>query len=313
LDAIAEFLRPRLGEILTTNPESCHDRNRAEIENDPILFPTSSQRESGNNACARHDFTSALDVFVAMLCNDPQDPVVQLDTSRSQLALGDLNNALEGFKRVISLIRRRVRHGASVKSPADGQESAVDGATGIAFTSQQLSHAAYAGMGAAFGAMGKPSRAITCYVLALKQLRPRAGTVPPVSVYHPLGLDQLPSPPHHAQTSVSQVSSPPFGRDESSRSIGVHRTVDAELELHNMLQTHNAAVERSVGDGTTAAREVSSLHTPSTTSEIEEALSLHSIKSLHDPFGFSCTMCGECCRTSDNIMLTPLDIFDMTR
>ena len=28
---------------------------------------------------------------------------------------------------------------------------------------------------------------------------------------------------------------------------------------------------------------------------------------------FSCTMCGECCRSADHLLLSPLDIFEMTR
>ena len=32
-----------------------------------------------------------------------------------------------------------------------------------------------------------------------------------------------------------------------------------------------------------------------------------------DLFQFACTMCGECCRSADNLLLSPHDIYEMTR
>ena len=39
----------------------------------------------------------------------------------------------------------------------------------------------------------------------------------------------------------------------------------------------------------------------------------YSSKKMDEEFQFSCTMCGECCRSADNILVTPLDLFRMTR
>ncbi len=39
----------------------------------------------------------------------------------------------------------------------------------------------------------------------------------------------------------------------------------------------------------------------------------YSSKQMDEEFQFSCTMCGECCRSADNILITPLDLFRMTR
>jgi len=47
--------------------------------------------------------------------------------------------------------------------------------------------------------------------------------------------------------------------------------------------------------------------------DIEDMLSKHSVLAPQDNFKFQCTMCGECCRTSDYIFLSPYDIFHMTR
>ena len=47
--------------------------------------------------------------------------------------------------------------------------------------------------------------------------------------------------------------------------------------------------------------------------DIESLLANHSVLSTSSKFKFSCTGCGECCRTSDNILLTPYDIFNMSR
>ena len=47
--------------------------------------------------------------------------------------------------------------------------------------------------------------------------------------------------------------------------------------------------------------------------EIEDLLSQHTLHQLNDPLKFKCTQCGECCRSSDHIMLSPLDLFHMSR
>ena len=47
--------------------------------------------------------------------------------------------------------------------------------------------------------------------------------------------------------------------------------------------------------------------------DIEDIVSTYEIAGIDESIGFSCTMCGECCRTSDHIFLTPLDMFVMSR
>lgn len=47
--------------------------------------------------------------------------------------------------------------------------------------------------------------------------------------------------------------------------------------------------------------------------DIEDHLKDYSLSSGENSFNFNCTMCGECCRTSDHILLTPHDIFLLTR
>jgi hypothetical protein len=48
-------------------------------------------------------------------------------------------------------------------------------------------------------------------------------------------------------------------------------------------------------------------------SRLQEMLADHEMKSLDDTVSFSCTSCGECCRSADNIFLTPLDLYRMSR
>jgi len=48
-------------------------------------------------------------------------------------------------------------------------------------------------------------------------------------------------------------------------------------------------------------------------SRLQEMLADYEMKSLDDPVSFSCTSCGECCRSADNIFLTPLDLYRMSR
>ena len=67
-------------------------------------------------------------------------------------------------------------------------------------------------------------------------------------------------------------------------------------------------------DSSPDAREaIERLQPKNVTYDIEDVLSHHHIKSYDEKFIFHCTMCGECCRTSDYILLTPLDIFYITR
>ncbi|GMI03329.1 hypothetical protein TrRE_jg11617 [Triparma retinervis] len=47
--------------------------------------------------------------------------------------------------------------------------------------------------------------------------------------------------------------------------------------------------------------------------DIERLLSNHRLLGTGEEFKFNCTGCGECCRTADNILLTPYDLFNMTR
>ncbi|GMH67127.1 hypothetical protein TrST_g14094 [Triparma strigata] len=52
---------------------------------------------------------------------------------------------------------------------------------------------------------------------------------------------------------------------------------------------------------------------PASVEEIEALVQNHKVLGVKDSFNFHCTGCGECCRTADNILLTPYDLFNMTR
>lgn len=64
-----------------------------------------------------------------------------------------------------------------------------------------------------------------------------------------------------------------------------------------------------------ALRAAQSIAGMTTTREPEEAAveDAYMMKSLDDPVRFSCTMCGECCRSADNIIISPLDMFLLSR
>ena len=47
--------------------------------------------------------------------------------------------------------------------------------------------------------------------------------------------------------------------------------------------------------------------------DIEDLLMKRIGKTPSDPIAFSCTSCGECCRSRDMIMLTPLDLYSISR
>ncbi|GMI21798.1 hypothetical protein TrCOL_g7207 [Triparma columacea] len=50
-----------------------------------------------------------------------------------------------------------------------------------------------------------------------------------------------------------------------------------------------------------------------TDGEIESMLENHRLMGVEESWDFNCTGCGECCRTADNILLTPYDLFNLTR
>ena len=316
---VTEHLHPQLEELTSSKKLT---PTVPSIPQTPLAFTVSEERGPAEAALLRGDCAIALDLFKSFHHNQPQDPLAQLDVARAQLAIGNITDSIDGFKRVISLLRRRQRHDRpscppplppnDIHNEADTTQTPT-----ISCTYQQLSHVAYVGMGAAYNAQGRKSRAISCYVLALKYLRPpvTSPTPNPVPILCPT---HLPPPPSSSGDTVSlDVTSlpPPVTPQDtmSSAPSTTLRPIDAEEALQSLLSTPpapRASPDRHVQSQSSVPTDVS-LVTPYV--DIEEALSLHSIKTLQDPFQFSCTMCGECCRTSDNIMLTPLDIFDMSR
>lgn len=53
---------------------------------------------------------------------------------------------------------------------------------------------------------------------------------------------------------------------------------------------------------------------PASVPDVEEVMNKHVMLNYDtDKFKFECTGCGECCRTADHIMLSPYDLFTMTR
>jgi hypothetical protein len=47
--------------------------------------------------------------------------------------------------------------------------------------------------------------------------------------------------------------------------------------------------------------------------DVEECMSAYNLLRPTDPLQFSCTRCGECCRSSDHILLSPVDFFNLSR
>jgi tetratricopeptide (TPR) repeat protein len=183
----------------------------------------------------------AISVFYDLLSNDLQDPIGYLDHSLGLLEITNYPDAITGFKKVVTLVRRRNRFPKAGKASVTSESSSIPG--------HLLLYTAYTGLGKAYEASKRVDRAIASYTLALKS-------------YSPNTL-----------------------RDEWD----LFHVGNSERFLSRLLSPRQSE------------------------SDIEDFLKDYSIASLDSPFAFSCNMCGECCRSSDQILLTPQDIFRLTR
>jgi tetratricopeptide (TPR) repeat protein len=196
----------------------------------------------------------ALKIFSSILSSDLQDPIRHLDHSRGLLELRQYEEAMNGFKKVVTLVRRRKRFPKSQQS-SSGEEMSRN-----SIWERDVLYAAYTGLGKSCEAIGKGDRAIASYTLALKSYRPPT--------------------------------------DPSDENWDYFTVGNCEKSLSQLLSAS------SVG---------SASHRPSPVVDIEDYLQDYSLLPNESPFRFSCTSCGECCRTSDRILLSPEDIFRLTR
>jgi tetratricopeptide (TPR) repeat protein len=208
----------------------------------------------------------ALMIFNSILLNDLQDPIRHLDHSRALLELLEYKEAIDGFKKVVTLVRRRKRF---PKSSSSQEDEVIE----RKFVGERyVLYAAYTGLGKSYEGTERGDRAIACYTLALKSIRPRDSNFDGDSWDHFF--------------------------------VG-----DCEISLSRLLSASTTA----------AAGSVLPPHRPTLAgaqqpvADIEDYLQDFSLTPIEGQFRFSCTSCGECCRTSDRILLSPQDIFRLTR
>jgi tetratricopeptide (TPR) repeat protein len=229
---ILQLCTAQLNEFVMLDEDISSERNSFFVN--PVRDETWSLMRSG-------DVTQAISAFNDILSIDLQDPVSHLDLSLCLLEVASYPDAIAGFKKVVTLVRRRNRLPKVVKSPKDGEGMFVSG--------NALLYAAYTSLGKAYEASNRIDRAIASYTLALK-------------AYHPSNLDG-----HWDIFSVG----------------------NSQTFLSRLLNQNQSEID------------------------LEDLLKDSTVASLESPFHFSCTMCGECCRSSDQILLTPQDIFRLTR
>ena len=89
------------------------------------------------------------------------------------------------------------------------------------------------------------------------------------------------------------------------------RNRDSTLQENVTITTNAEDQKPKVGQTTP---NIETIEIPNiTTLDIEEILSSNTMLSSNDRVGFSCTMCGECCRHADYIFLSPVDIWRLLR
>lgn len=193
----------------------------------------------------------ALAIFHSLLLSDLQDPIRHLDHSRGLLERQDHEEAAKGFKRVITLVRRRKRF------PKSQESSSEEAMRRDVILERDVLYAAYTGLGISCERAKRVDRAIASYTLALKSYHPPKDSIDKSWDYFAVG---------NCEESLSQLLSASTGASASSQVM-----------------------------------------------DIEDYLRDYSLLPNESPFQFSCTSCGECCRTSDRILLSPQDIFRLTR
>lgn len=206
----------------------------------------STERSRGNLNFETNNYLGALSSFETLACRYPFDPAYRVDVGRCLVKLRDYEKALSHFKSAITLARKAER---ITRTRLAGCESDL---IVPAVSNSRLSYACYAGMGEAYEGLDRASKAVNCYVLAMKFAR--------------------------------QCYNFPFPLSEGD--------IDASSRLSCLLPPPAVPIG---GGGAIDIEDTISLYTPSS------------------PFTFSCTMCGECCRSSDHILLSPMEIFLLSR
>jgi hypothetical protein len=110
------------------------------------------------------------------------------------------------------------------------------------------------------------------------------------------------------------------GTGKKDRAINVYVLAIRENPANDMARSRLEAVRTPVPGSGSPAADPSKAPVPpkaqsvaSTATDIEDLLDHHELVTRSKNFKFSCTMCGECCRNADNILLTPVDIWLMSR
>ena len=83
--------------------------------------------------------------------------------------------------------------------------------------------------------------------------------------------------------------------------------VEDLLSSHSLLPLHSRPPPHTPSRA--SGRSQSQSPSPSQPPSQSQSLRKQSGERIH----FSCTMCGECCRSGDNLLLSPHDIYEMTR
>lgn len=241
---------------------------------------------------------AALELALAALARAPRATAVGLRLLACQAALALRRCAVcqAECKRVVAEARswQRLQRDAR-RSPLPGScataAAALGGAIRLATGGLGVERAvsrAYRIMGEAFEVLGgaKRSKAVSCYVLALKSLRAvtRDGK----------------------RAEVARVPAADSDSGEAERGTDPEAEVEARAIRERLLAlAPPAAAGPALPDAPAPAEQRAA--------DIEDLLAMHTTVGYGESFKFQCTGCGECCRTSDMIWLSPNDLWRMSR
>jgi hypothetical protein len=200
------------------------------------------------------------------------------DTTRSSRC----NEAIIHCKQAISLCRKQQRNIAVPGSTASTNltPSDYDCIVGIS----------YRVLGYAYKLLNLLSKSKASFVLAIKSLEKVAPSESSLLVHAP-----APLPDEESSTSIKYI----FG--------GV---LVVDIDNERMWFAHGKALK----DICALELQLMSYDGTKESDDIEDSMvDKHTLLAHTDTLRFQCTQCGECCRHTDNILLTPLDFFNISR
>lgn len=230
-------------------------------------------KAQADQAFGEGDHTRAEELYRESLQRWPGYVMARINLAATQVAQGKLRAAAWECKRAVAAVRADEAEGGVGEAEGGAGGAGCDAGTEVGGSPGEVAARAYARLAHVYAEQKRWVRAGNALVLALRSATPGSG------------CDPLPPSP---------------------------RWSPLQQQLVRQLKRLQAKTDGGGGgedEGAASSAAAPGAGVP----DIEDAVSSHWLLRRSDPFSFACTGCGECCRTSDHILLSPFDLWRMTR